>query len=140
MSQHWISDKKVKTISFLYSGQRPAPRISRIQEIHKSGVFVFSYTKQEFKFDQTTGKVKFVARVWPGEYFEAENFDWAEDATYQSIGRLGLFKVLPDLSIVKVDDAEVRGATPSTDTARPQSPKPRQPDGDHRKGNWAAFS
>lgn len=137
---HWIVDKKVKKISFLYAGQRPAPRISRIHGILKSGAFVFAYTKQDMQMDKASGKVKFIARAWPGEYFEAENFDWAEDVKYQSVGRLGYFKVLPDLSIAKVDEAEVRAHISSIDTEAPIPPSARKLERMHQKGNWSALS
>jgi hypothetical protein len=137
---YWIDDKKVKKISFFYGGQRPAPRISRIHRILNTGAFLFAYTKQDMRVDKASGKVKFIARVWPGEYFEAENFDWAEDAKYQSVGRLGYFKVLPDLSIAKVDEAEVRANTPSIDAAEPIKPSARKLERMHQKGNWSALS
>lgn len=101
---------------------------------------MFAYTKQDMRVDKSTGKVRFIARVWPGEYFEAENFDWAEDVTYQSVGRLGYFKVLPDLSIAKVDEAEVRANIPSIDAEAPIPPSPRKLEFMHRKGNWSALS
>lgn len=92
------------------------------------------------QFDKASGKVKFIARVWPSEYFEAENFDWAEAPKYQSVGRLGYFKALSDLSIAKVDEAEVRANTPAVDAEAPIPPSARKLERTHQKGNWSALS